>query len=93
MPTLPTCLSFLSPDKAMDVARDLCAFRSDLYAPGLILYEMFTGRRFFWQCSSPLALVFLLVLLRSLLRVPWLAVALWCMVVASPLRGEELVVE
>ena len=40
-----------------------------------------------------LAFVFLLVLLRSLLRVQWLAVVLWCVVVGSPLRGEELVVE
>ena len=40
-----------------------------------------------------LAFVFLLVLLRSLFRVQWLAVVLWCVVVGSPLRGEDLVVE
>lgn len=40
-----------------------------------------------------LAFLFLLVLLRSLLRIQWLAVALWCLVFASPLHGEDPVVE
>ena len=40
-----------------------------------------------------LAFLFLLVLLRNLLRVHWLAVALWCVVIASPLHGEDLPLE
>ncbi|HVQ30670.1 MAG TPA: serine/threonine-protein kinase, partial [Vicinamibacteria bacterium] len=36
-----------------------------------------------------LAFLFLLVLLRSVLRVQWLAVALWCLIIASPLHGED----
>ena len=40
-----------------------------------------------------LAFLFLLVLLRSLLRISWLAAALWCLLLASPLRGEDPVVE
>jgi hypothetical protein len=40
-----------------------------------------------------LAFLFLLVLLRSLLRIQWLAVTLWCVVLASPLKGEDTALE
>jgi hypothetical protein len=40
-----------------------------------------------------LAFVFLLVLLRSLLRIQWLAVAVFCLLLANPIHGEDLVFE
>ena len=36
-------------------------------------------------------LVFLLVLLRMVLRIPWLAAVAWCVLVSGPLEGEPFV--
>ena len=70
----------------------------DTFVYGATLASLRDGafRLFVNQYSAvlyALALVFLLVLLRSLLRLQWLAVLLWCLVLANPLHGEDLVVE
>ncbi|PYQ53062.1 MAG: hypothetical protein DMF78_09915 [Acidobacteria bacterium] len=62
-----------------------------LTAARYVAFRLFVNQ--FSGVLYAMVFLFMLVLLRVIVRWDWLAMALWCLLVASPMQGENLAVE